>query len=115
VGDVREAVGVSATLVESAAAAPATAAPDGMPSPEAPDTPMPAPDAPGADPRLERVRAGVCDGTIAPSIRGVQAAVRCGAPMVRRYLAQLEAEGLIRRTERGYERVAEPEAEAAEA
>jgi DNA-binding transcriptional regulator YhcF (GntR family) len=59
------------------------------------------------------VRAGVRDGSIVPSIRGVQAAVRCGAPTVRRYLAQLEAEGLIRRTERGYERVREAQAAAA--
>jgi hypothetical protein len=43
----------------------------------------------------------------------VQAAVRCRAPRVRRYLAQLEAEGLIRRTERGYERVREAQAAAA--
>lgn len=56
------------------------------------------------DERLERVRAGVIAGTVAPSIRGVQAAVRCGAPMVRRYLAALEAEGVLRRTGQGFVR-----------
>lgn len=82
-------------------------APDGAAASGAEDAPLPAADGAGADARLERVRAGVRDGSIAPSIRGVQAAVRCGAPMVRRYLAQLEAEGLIRRTERGYEQAVE--------
>jgi hypothetical protein len=99
-----------------AVAAPAAAVPppDGPAASGAEDASLPAADSAGADARLERVRAGVRDGSIAPSIRGVQAAVRCGAPMVRRYLAQLEAEGLLRRTERGYERVTGREVEAAE-
>ncbi|WP_028998734.1 hypothetical protein [Azohydromonas australica] len=122
-------VGVSAAVREAACAVSAAVAGDGVEAVEPPSAPVPAPDEPaasgaedaplpaadgaGADARLERVRAGVRDGSIAPSIRGVQAAVRCGAPMVRRYLAQLEAEGLIRRTERGYERVVAEAAEAA--
>jgi DNA-binding transcriptional regulator YhcF (GntR family) len=57
------------------------------------------------DARLSLVRAGVRNGTIVPSIRGVQAVARCGAPMVRRYLAQLEAEGVIRRDGKGFVRV----------
>ncbi|WP_298232305.1 hypothetical protein [uncultured Azohydromonas sp.] len=123
--------GVSVAVREAAGAVSAAVARDEVEAVEAPaavvpaadepaasgaeDTPLPAADSAGADARLERVRAGVRDGTIAPSIRGVQAAVRCGAPMVRRYLAQLEAEGLIRRTERGYERVVEREPWAVEA
>lgn len=122
-------VGVSAAVHEAACAVLAAVAADEVEAVEAPsvpvqaldgpvasgaeDAPLPAADGAGADARLERVRAGVRDGSIAPSIRGVQAAVRCGAPMVRRYLAQLEAEGLIRRTERGYERAGEEAAEAA--
>ncbi len=55
------------------------------------------------DERLGRVRAGVAAGAIVPSIRGVQAAVRCGAPRARRYLVALEAEGVIRRAGQGFE------------
>jgi hypothetical protein len=140
VADVSEAVsagvavgveGVSVAVREAAVAVSVAVLPDALAVPDRGCTPVsaaaardeisvsehedaPAPDAsPGTDPRLERVRAGVRDGSIVPSIRGVQAAVHCGAPRVRRYLAQLEAEGLIRRTERGYERVREGEAAAA--
>lgn len=128
--DVSDAVaGVSAAVREAACAvsaavaggeaeaverpSPSVPSPDELAASGTEDVPLAAADGAGADARLERVRAGVRDGSIAPSIRGVQAAVRCGAPMVRRYLAQLEAEGLIRRTERGYERVVEAAAEAA--
>ncbi|NML14511.1 hypothetical protein [Azohydromonas caseinilytica] len=110
---VSEAVSVS----EPAAAGVSVAAADEPVPPPAdgPDAPAPeaaaldAVDAAAEDARLARVRAGVRAGRIAPSIRGVQAAVHCGAPMVRRYLAQLEAEGLIRRDGRGYVRVEEEE------
>ena len=124
---VSDGVVVSAAVSEAVSAAGpagvASAAGSAVDDPDEPatglDEPAPLPlagasaDAAGVDRRLERVRAGVREGRIAPSIRGVQAAVHCGAPMVRRYLAQLEAEGLIRREGRGYVRVGEEEGIAA--
>lgn len=52
--------------------------------------------------RFQRIRAAIKAGTLRPGLNAIQKAEGGSAPVVRRYLAELEREGLIRRHGRGY-------------
>jgi hypothetical protein len=52
--------------------------------------------------RYSRIRAGVQDGSVTPSVRGIRAAVGGGTDQARAHRARLVAEGVTRRVGRGW-------------
>lgn len=80
---------------EPATATPATVA----------ETPRATPSATVADVRYNAARTAVLSGTVKPSVRALQAHLGGATTAIRDYLAQLEREGITRRTGKGWERI----------
>lgn len=80
---------------EPATATPATVA----------ETPRATPSATVADARYNAARTAVLSGTVRPSVRALQAHLGGATTAIRDYLAQLEREGITRRTGKGWERI----------